>query len=140
MRSFIFYGCIALVAGVGVLIGADQGSWGLAVLFGLKLALVGLALGGLLTFFGGKAMNRKRAKSNQRRDEEWERLAAGKRDGSGTSNEEMAENFWRDKGHAPFTNPEYHDDDSHTKDFLDNAWRDKGHLPFTDPDSFDPKQ
>ncbi|KLD77569.1 hypothetical protein FZ025_18015 [Xanthomonas hyacinthi] len=68
MRKLVFYGCIALGAGVGVLLGADQGSWGLAVLFGLKLALVGLALGGLLTFFGGKPMKRKRTKANPRRD------------------------------------------------------------------------
>jgi hypothetical protein len=138
MRKLIFIGCIALAAGVGMLIGAGQGNWGLAVLFGLKLALVGLALGGLLTFFGGKAMNQKRAKSNHRHDEEWERLTDGRRDGLSTSAEEMAENLSIAKGYHPITNPEYLEDIRRSDELIRQATGDTGLPPLMDPYDSDP--
>lgn len=45
MRKFIFIGCIALAASAGLIIGAIEGSWGLAILFGLKLSVIGMAIG-----------------------------------------------------------------------------------------------
>ncbi|WCE03589.1 hypothetical protein [Pseudoxanthomonas sp. JBR18] len=138
MRRFIFYGCIVLGASVGGLIGADQGGWGLAVIFGLKLALVGLALGGLLTFLGGKAMSRRQAKSNHRHDEGWERIADGRHDGLGTSQEELAGNVSIAKGHHPISNPEYLEDIRRSDELIRHATGDTGLPPLMDPYDSDP--
>ena len=109
MRKLIFIVCVALFAGVGLIIGAIEGSWDLAILFGLKLSVIGMAIGALLSMIWRKSKS-----SEQEADERgiadqegWERLTGtGSHD---TSPEELTANFWRDKGHPPFMNPEDHD-------------------------------
>lgn len=109
MRRFIFIGCIALAASVGLIIGAIEGSWGLAILFGLKLSVIGMAIGALLSRIWRKSKYPEQEEGE--RDiadrEEWERLTRmGSHD---TSPEELAANAWRDKGHPPFSHPDNYD-------------------------------
>jgi len=109
MRKHIFIGCIALFAGIGLIFGAVEGSLGLAILFGLKLAVVGMALGALFSIFGrkSKSSKQKRPDRDVEDQEEWERL--GRMGSHDTSPEEVSANAWRDKGHAPLANPEDYD-------------------------------
>lgn len=109
MRKLIFIGCVALATSVGMIIGAAKGGWGLAILFGLKLSVVGMALGALFSIFGRKSKSSKQKQSDRdvEDQEEWERL--GRMGSHDMSPEELSANFWRDKGHAPFTNPEDYD-------------------------------
>ena len=109
MKKLIFFGCIALAASAGLIIGAIEGSWGLAILFGLKLSVIGMAIGALLSKLWRKSKSPEQEEGE--RDiadrEQWERLTrTGSHD---TSAEELTANYWRDKGHPPFMNPEDHD-------------------------------
>lgn len=137
MEKLIFYGCIVLSACIGVVVGAHT-SWGLAIFVGLQFALVGLALGGLFTFFWGELMDRKRGKAKHEHDEEWGPLATVVRDGSGTSPEEVAENFWRDGGHPPFTSPDHYDPRPTPEDDVAKQLLDRVNPSLSDPDGNDP--
>ncbi|MCE4369655.1 hypothetical protein [Xanthomonas hortorum] len=107
MRKLIFYGCIALGAGIGVVIGAVDGDVGLAVLLGLKLGLAGLVLGALLSSIGRRFSSAVETDSALEDQDEMERIA--RLGGQGMSPEEVSANYWRDKGHPPFMNPEDYD-------------------------------
>jgi len=92
-----------------LIIGAVEGSWGLAILFRLKLSVIGMAIDVLLSRIWprSKSPEREEGKRNIADREEWEHLARmGSHD---TSAEELIANYWRDKGHPPFMNPEDHD-------------------------------
>lgn len=109
MRSHLFIGCIVLAMTVGLTIGVVEGSLGLAILSGLKLAVIGMAIGALLSRIWRRSKSPE--PEGDERDvgdsEEWERLARmGSHD---TSPEELTSNYWRDKGHPPFMSPEDHD-------------------------------
>ncbi|MCD9026696.1 YhcB family protein [Luteimonas sp. BDR2-5] len=112
MRRLIFYGCAALGAGIGLLIGVAQNSLGLAIFFGLKLTVVGMVLGAFFSNIGRKSSKKEQKVERDLEREEWERaeLERVARMGShDTSPEELTANYWRDKGHPPFMNPEDHD-------------------------------
>lgn len=107
MRKFIFIGCIALAASAGLIIGAVEGSWGLAILFGLKFTVIGMAIGALLSGIWRRSSKPKETDDASIVDDELERVS--RLGGQGMSPEEVSANYWRDKGHAPFMNPEDHD-------------------------------
>ncbi|WP_407351423.1 hypothetical protein [Luteimonas sp. R10] len=77
MRRFVFHGCIALGAGIGLLIGAAHSSLGLAILFGLKLTVVGMVLGAFLSGIGRKSSNKEKTVKRDREREELERVLGG---------------------------------------------------------------
>lgn len=107
MRRIIFVGCVALTAGIGLTIGALEGSWGLAILFGLKFTVIGMAIGVFLSGIWRRSSRSKKADDEPIVDDELERVS--RLGGQGMSPEEVSANYWRDKGHAPFMNPEDHD-------------------------------
>lgn len=107
MRKLIFFGCIALAVSVGLILGVAEESWGLAIMSGLKLGILGAVVGALLSNIGRKSSEEEVADEILDADEEMERV--GRLGGQGMSPEEVSANYWRDKGHPPFINPEDYD-------------------------------
>jgi len=101
MRRAIFIGLIVLGATVG-LSSALDGDWGLRIVMTLFGALVGTAIGGALSRIG----------SGRRSIRFVERAIPG----LGTSSEDLAANYWRDKGHPPFMKPSSAEPDRHMFD------------------------
>ena len=90
MRKVIFIFFIVTGATVGVF-SAWDGDWGLRVVMMTLGAVVGIVIGGGLARMGRKAKLT------------WkdENVIPG----LGTTTEDLAANFWRDKGHPPFMKP-----------------------------------
>lgn len=113
MRKLVFYGCVALGAGIGLLIGVAQNSLGLAIFFGLKLTVVGMVLGAFFSNIGRRSSEEKGTVERDLEDrEEWERAElerVGRMGSHDGSPEELIANYWRDREHPPFMNPEDHD-------------------------------
>jgi hypothetical protein len=90
MRRLIFIGIIAVGALVGLLAAAKD-DWATRTVLGAVGALFGAAIGGALTRSG------------------WSREALPWQSdpipGMGVTSEDLAANFWRDKGHPPFMKP-----------------------------------
>ena len=94
MRKTIFFGFMALGGFVG-LFSAAMDDWGTrVVMIGVGM-LFGTAIGGALTRIGGRRRNWKK-ESNPI-------------PGMGVTSEDLAANYWRDKGHPPFMKPPEHD-------------------------------
>ena len=91
MRKAIFFGFIATGAVTGLFV-AMNGDWGLRVVMMSFGALVGAAIGGALAKFG-------------RRGQSGHQVTERTIPGMGTASEDLAANFWRDKGHPPFMKP-----------------------------------
>ena len=90
MRKLLFIGFIALGALVGLFSAAMDG-WGTrVVMIGIGM-LFGTAIGGALTRIGGRARNSKQD--------------VDPIPGMGVTSEDLAANYWRDKGHPPFMKP-----------------------------------
>ncbi|MEK8087678.1 MULTISPECIES: hypothetical protein [unclassified Aquabacterium] len=90
MQKPIFFGFIALGGLVG-LFSAAMDDWGTMVVMSCIGMLFGAALGGALTRVGGRGRNSKRD--------------ADPIPGMGVTSEDLAANYWRDKGHPPFMKP-----------------------------------
>jgi hypothetical protein len=90
MRMLVFISIVAAGALVG-LFSAVSDDWPTRSVMGVIGALAGVAVGGALTRLGRskKALH-------------WERDAIP---GMGVTSEDLAANFWRDKGHPPFMKP-----------------------------------
>ncbi|WP_284618537.1 hypothetical protein [Aquabacterium humicola] len=88
MRKLIFFGAIALGALVGML-WAINDDWGTRVVMAGVGALFGTAMGGAAT--GRGSGGRRRLKLDDGVPASW--------------SDELAANFWRDRGHPPFTKP-----------------------------------
>jgi hypothetical protein len=103
MRKPIFIGFIVVGAAVGMLVVID-GDWGLRVVMTIIGAVSGTAIGGVLT-----GMGKKRG---------FDRMptALSGPFGLGTSSDDLARNFWRDEGHAPFSKPPRAEPDRHMFD------------------------
>ena len=101
MRKAIFIGFIMLGAALGMFAALD-GDWGLRIVMTLFGALAGTAIGGGLSRIGS-------GRSSIRFDE---RAIPG----LGTSSEDLAANYWRDKGHPPFMKPSSAEPDRHMFD------------------------
>lgn len=101
MRRAIFFGFIMLGATLGLFFALD-GDWGLRVVMTLFGALVGTAIGGALSRIG-----------TDRRSIPFDERAIP---GLGTSSEDLAANYWRDKGHPPFMKPSSAEPDRHMFD------------------------
>lgn len=91
MRKAIFFGFIATGAVAGLFV-AMNGDWGLRVVMMSFGALVGAAIGGALAKFC-------------RRGQSGRQVTERTIPGMGTASEDLAANFWRDKGHPPFMKP-----------------------------------
>lgn len=101
MRKAIFIGFIMLGAALGMFAALD-GGWGLRIVMTLFGALVGTAIGGGLSRLGsGRRLIRFDGRAIP---------------GLGTSSEDLAANYWRDKGHPPFTKPSSAEPDRHMFD------------------------
>ena len=99
MRKPIFFGFIALGGLVGLFSAAMDG-WGTrVVMIGIGM-LFGTAIGGALTRIGGRARTSKRD--------------VDPIPGMGVTSEDLAPNYWRDKGHPPFMKPPESDLNSNT--------------------------
>ena len=90
MRKAIFTFFTVIGAAVGVFSALD-GDWGLRVVMMTLGAVVGIVIGGGLARMGRKAKLT------------WkdENVIPG----LGTTTEDLAANYWRDKGHPPFMKP-----------------------------------
>ena len=90
MRKLVFAAIVALSALVGLL-SAVNDDWSTRIVAMAVSSLFGVAIGGAVTRLGGS----KKALS-------WRRNPIP---GMGTSSEDLAANYWRDKGHPPFMKP-----------------------------------
>lgn len=100
MRKLIFFGFIAVGGLVGLFSAAMHG-WGIGMLFGT-------AIGGALARMGGRRRSLRRQ--------------VDPIPGMGVASEDLAANYWRDKGHPPFMKPPERDlnpDMNGTHDDLD---------------------
>ena len=89
MRRAIFLGFILLGSVVGLLASRPE-EWSIRIVVMLLAAMVGVAIGGALSRVGGQ------------------RPVGAVSDalpGDGTTSKDLAANFWRDRGHAPFMKP-----------------------------------
>jgi hypothetical protein len=102
MRKLIFIGFIALGVLVGLVSGVN-GDWGTRIVMMCIGALVGTAIGGGLTRMGSKPLPKSAS---------WLDLPYGE----GTPEDELVKNYWRDRGHAPFTKPSEVTPDRHMFD------------------------
>jgi hypothetical protein len=96
MRKLIFIGIVAIGALVGLL-SAFHDDWATRVVMAAVGALFGAAVGGAVTRIGRSKMALP-----------WERHPIP---GMGVTSEDLAANFWRDKGHPPFMKPPEADSD-----------------------------
>lgn len=101
MRKLIFIGFIVLGAALG-LFSALDGDAGLRMVMTLFGALVGTAIGGAVSRVGGGRRSTL--------------PGAAEIPGLGTSSEDLAANYWRDKGHPPFMKPSSAEPDRHMFD------------------------
>ena len=96
MRKLIFIGIVAVGALVGLLAAAND-DWATRTVLGAVGALFAAAIGGALT------------------RPDWSRKALPWQSdpipGMGVTSEDLAANFWRDKGHPPFMKPPEADSD-----------------------------
>ena len=90
MRKLIFIGIVAVGALVGLLAAAND-DWATRTVLGAVGALFGAAIGGALTRLG-----------RSKKDLSWQSEPIP---GMGVTSEDLAANFWRDKGHPPFMKP-----------------------------------
>jgi hypothetical protein len=103
MRKLIFIGFIAVGAAVGMFVAFD-GDWGLRIVMTIIGAVSGAAVGGGLTGMGsGEAAGR-------------HATLVRHPSGTGMSLDEIARNYWRDEGHAPFSKPPNAEPDRHMLD------------------------
>ena len=96
MRKLIFIGIVVVGALVGLLAGADD-EWATRAVLGAVGALFGAALGGAVIRLG-----------RSKKALPW---ASDPIPGMGVTSEDLAANFWRDKGHPPFMKPPEADSD-----------------------------
>lgn len=96
MRKLIFIGFVVIGALVGLLSAAHD-DWATRTVLGAVGALFGAATGGAVTRFG-----------RSKKALPWESDAIP---GMGVTSEDLAANFWRDKGHPPFMKPPEADSD-----------------------------
>lgn len=96
MRKAVFLFFLLLGIGIGYL-PARNDDWGLKIVMMAVGALFGGAIGGGLSQIGKQASNRRRLLT----EEEIEPIPGG----LGTSGRDLAANYWRDEGHAPFMKP-----------------------------------
>lgn len=102
MRKLIFMGFIVLGALIGLLSAANS-DWGTRLVMMGVGALFGAPVGGALACIGRKG----------RQSLDWdENLLPG----MGTTPEDLAANYWRDKGHPPFMKPSEAEPDRHMFD------------------------
>jgi hypothetical protein len=90
VRKLIFIGCVALGALVGLLAAAND-DWATRVVMMMVGALFGSAIGGALVALGRRTSSPLHDNSNI--------------PGMGFSTEDIAANYWRDRGHPPFMKP-----------------------------------
>jgi len=90
MRRLIFIGVVAVGVLVGLLAGAND-NWATRTVLGAVGALFGAAIGGAVTRLG-----------RSKKALLWE---SDPIPGMGVTSEDLAANFWRDKGHPPFMKP-----------------------------------
>jgi hypothetical protein len=102
MRKLIFFGFIALGALVG-LIAAARADWPTRLVMMGVGGLFGAPVGGVLAGIGRRRRQRL----------EWEENPLP---GMGTSSQDLAANYWRDKGHPPFMKPSEAEPDKHMFD------------------------
>jgi len=98
MRKLIFYGFIAL-GGAGGVLSAVNDDWATRAVMAAIGAIFGVAIGGALTRFGAS-----------RPTLTWDQDPIP---GMGVTSEDLAANYWRDKGHAPFMKPPENDPITH---------------------------
>lgn len=96
MRKLIFFGIVAVGALVGLLSGAND-DWATRSVLSAVGALFGAAIGGAVARLD-------RSKKALRWDSD-------PIPGMGVTSEDLAANFWRDKGHPPFMKPPEADSD-----------------------------
>jgi hypothetical protein len=90
MRRLIFIDVVAVGVLVGLLAGAND-DWATRTVLGAVGALFGAAIGGAVTRLG-----------RSKKALLWE---SDPIPGMGITSEDLAANFWRDKGHPPFMKP-----------------------------------
>lgn len=90
MRKPMFFGFIAF-GGLAGLFSAAMHGWGTRVIMACIGMLFGAAIGGALARIGGRTRPSKRD--------------ADPIPGMGVTSEDLAANYWRDKGHPPFMKP-----------------------------------
>ena len=98
MRKLVFVGFIVLGVSVGLFSAANDDWSTRAVMMGVG-ALFGCAIGGSLARIGRRGPTLK-----------WEQNPIP---GMGVTSEDLAANYWRDKGHPPFMKPPEDDADPH---------------------------
>ena len=89
MRKTIFFSFIVLGTAVGLLASLSE-EWPTRIVVMFLGALVGIAIGG-----GLSRVRRQRSTGT----------VAEVPPGDGTASKDLAANFWRDRGHAPFMKP-----------------------------------
>ncbi|QNP48595.1 hypothetical protein [Diaphorobacter aerolatus] len=107
MRKAIFLFFLLLGIGLGHL-SARHEDWGVSVVMMALGALFGGAIGGGLSQIGKQRTAMRRRLLTE---EEIEPIPGG-----GSSGRDMAVNYWRDEGHAPFTKPPRPEHGSHMLD------------------------
>lgn len=100
MRKTVFLALVLLGGAVGLLASLKD-DWATRVVMSMMGVLVGAAVGGALTH----------RSSPKRRSEPEDSMP-----GMGTSTADIAANYWRDKGHAPFMKPPSPPPDQHIYD------------------------
>lgn len=125
MRKLLSIVCVLLGPITGMLVGLRHGNLAVGILLGFLWITPGIVLSSF--FWKGKSKGKPAAKvrggrraargpkddeDEIRHAEEIEQINRLAMQGSGTTPEELAENYWRDKGHPPFMNPERYEEDS----------------------------
>ena len=90
MKRWIFIGFIAFGTLVGLVSGVNS-DWDARIVMMCVGALAGVAIGGGVTRMGSKPLPKT----------SWFDLPYG----DGSTEDELVKNYWRDRGHAPFTKP-----------------------------------
>jgi hypothetical protein len=96
MRKLILFGIVAIGGMVGLL-SAVNDDWATRTVLGAVGALFGAAIGGAVTRLG-----------RSKKALPWD---SDPIPGMGVTSEDLAANFWRDKGHPPFMKPPESDPD-----------------------------
>lgn len=121
MRKFLFPVCVLLCIGFGMWIAPPQKHFAATVIEGLwPWGLIGVYVGLFATGFerpdrkASPTRRRRRARPRPPVEDELGDVVedlekAARSGGQGTSPEEMMANYWRDRGHPPFMNPDDYD-------------------------------